>query len=130
MPAALLTSRYSGHLGRMFGFGALLAVIAAVLGILSPPPIGPVGDPDMEVTKPPFYFYWLYAAEDWFGVRAILYGGVVSFALLVLVPFVDRSPLRALRRRPIMFATGALVLVALVALSLLVALTPPVKHAE
>jgi len=130
VPEARLTARYSGHLGRMFGFGALLAVVAAVLGLVVPPPIGPVADPDMEVTKPPFYFYWLYAAEDWFGVRAVLYGGVVFFVLLVLVPFVDRSPLRALRRRPVMFAMGALVLVALVALSLLVALTPPVKHGE
>lgn len=130
VPHELLSARYSGHLGRMFGFGAFLALVAAVLGLLSPPPIGPVADPEMEVTKPPFYFYWLYAAEDWFGVRAILYGGVAFFVMLVFVPFVDRSPLRALRRRPVMFAAGVVVLIALVVLSFLVAFTPPVKHAE
>ncbi len=130
VPEAQLTARYSGHLGRMFGFGALLAVLTAVLGLVVPPPIGPVADPEMEVTKPPFYFYWVYAAENWFGMRAILYGGAFFFALLVLVPFVDRSPFRALRRRPVMLALGAFVLIALVALSLYVALTPPEKHAE
>lgn len=125
-----LTARYSGHVGGMIGLGALLTAAAAGLSLRFPPAIGPVADPEMEVTKPAFYFLWLYAAEDWFGVRAVLYGGIAFFALLALVPLVDRSPFRGLRRRRVMFAAAAIVLVALIALSLFAALTPAVKHAE
>jgi quinol-cytochrome oxidoreductase complex cytochrome b subunit len=128
--ASQLTARYLGHLGRMFGFGLLIAAIAAVLGLIFPATLGEAPDPSMEVTKPPFFFYWLYAFEDWFGLRAILYGGVSFFAVLLLVPFVDRSPWRSLRRRPVFAALGGLALVALVVLSFIVFFSPVVEHLE
>ncbi len=130
VPAAQLTARYSAHLDRMLGFGLLIAILAAVLGQILPPALGQAPDPDMEITKPPFFFYWLYAFEDWFGVRAILYGGAAFFALLLLVPFVDRSPWRSLRRRPVFAVLGALVLIALVVLSLIVFLSPVAQHLD
>ena len=130
VPAAQLTTRYSAHLGRMLGFGLLAAIIAAVLGQILPPTLGQVPDPAMEITKPPFFFYWLYAFEDRFGVRAILYGTVAFSALLLLVPFVDRSPWRSLRRRPVAAILGAVVLIALVGLSLIVFFAPVAKHLE
>ena len=128
VPAAQLTARYSGHVGRMVGFGLVLAAIAAVLGLLFPPTLGQAPDPSMEVTKPPFFFYWLYAFEDWFGVRAILYASIAFFALLLALPFADRSALRGLRRRPVVAVLGALVLVALVVLSLIVFFSPVTEH--
>jgi ubiquinol-cytochrome c reductase cytochrome b subunit len=128
VPAAQLTARYSGHLARMLGFGALVAVVAAVLGLVIPPTLGEAPDPSMEVTKPPFFFYWLYAFEDWFGVNAILVASVAFFGGLALVPFVDRSPWRSLRRRPIFAVLGAVVLVGLVVLSLIVYFSPVAKH--
>lgn len=130
VPQAQLTARYLDHLGRMFGIGLLIAVAAAVLGLVLPPTLGEAPDPSMEVTKPPFFFYWLYAFEDWFGVRAILYGGVAFFAVLFIVPFVDRSPWRGLRRRPAFAALGALAIIALVALSLIVFFSPVAAHLE
>lgn len=128
VPSSQLTARYSTHLKWMVGGGLLAAVIAAMLGVVSPPPLGPVPDPTMEVTKPPFFFYWLYALEDWFGVRAVLYGGLAFFAALLLVPFVDRSPWRSLRRRPVFAAIVAVALVVLVVLSLIVFFAPVAQH--
>lgn len=130
VPASQLAARYSGHLGRMLGIGLLIAAIAAVLGLVFPPALGEAPDPSMEVTKPPFYFYWLYAFEDWFGLRAILYGGVAFFAALLVVPFVDRSQWRSLRRRRVFAALGALALIALVTLSLIVFFSPVTAHLE
>ena len=130
VPAAQLAARYSGHLGRMFGFGLALVAVAAVLGLVLPPTLGEAPNPSMEVTKPPFFLYWLYAFEDWFGVRAILYGGLAFFAALLVVPFVDRSHWRSLRRRPVFAALGALVLMALVTLSLIVFFSPVAQHLE
>ena len=114
----------------MFTGGLVVVAIAAVLGVVFPPVLGEVPDPTMEVTKPPFYFYWLYAFEDWFGVRAILYGGTAFFALLLVVPFVDRSRWHSLRRRPIFAALGVLVVIALVLLSLMVFFSPVASHLE
>lgn len=130
VPSVQLTARYSGHLGRMLGFGALIAVAAAVLGLVLPPTLGEPPDPAMEVTKPPFFFYWLYAFENWFGVRAILVVGLGFFALLAALPFVDRSPFRSLPRRRIVAALGALLLIAIVALSLVVFFSPVATHLE
>lgn len=128
VPAAQLTARYSAHVGRMIGYGALIVAAAAVLGLVVPPPLGPVPDPEMEVTKPPFAFFWLYAFEDWFGVRAILYAGLAFFGLLALVPFVDRSLFRAPPRRLAVFATGALALSLIIALSIYVSTSPVTAH--
>jgi ubiquinol-cytochrome c reductase cytochrome b subunit len=130
VPTAQLTARYNTHLRWMLGGGLVIAAVAAVLGVVFPPTLGEAPDPAMEVTKPPFFFYWLYAFEDWFGVRAILYGGVAFFLALVLVPFVDRSQWRSLRRRPVFAALGALALIALVVLSLLVLFSPVKAHLD
>jgi ubiquinol-cytochrome c reductase cytochrome b subunit len=128
VPAAQLTARYSGHLARMVGFGALVVLAAAVLGLVFPPTLGDAPDPSMEVTKPPFFFYWLYAFEDWFGVRAILVAGLGFFGLLAIAPFVDRSAFRSLGRRRVAAVVGALVLIAVVALSLIVYFSPVAQH--
>lgn len=130
VPPAQLTARYSTHLVRMLGFGLVLAAAAALLGLVFPPTLGQAPDPSMEVTKPPFFFYWLYAFEDWFGVRAILYGSIAFFAVLLVVPFVDRSQWRSLRRRPVFAALGALVLIALLTLSAIVFFSPVAQHLE
>ena len=130
VPVAQLTGHYSAHLRLMLAGGLGVAAIAAVLGVVLPPALGAAPDPDMEVTKPPFFFYWLYAFEDWFGVRAILYGGITFFAALLLVPFVDRSPWRALLRRPVIGALAALALAGLAVLSLIVFFAPVTQHLD
>ncbi len=128
LPRARMDARYSTHLRVMFGYGAALLALAATLGVVWPQPVGPAPDPTLEVTKPAFVFYWLYPFEDWFGVRGIVYAGVAFFGLLALVPFLDRTPLRGLRWRPLIAVLGAVLLVAVVTLSILTAVQPTAQH--
>ena len=128
LPAALESSRYSHHALKMLRYGLGLLVVAGILGLLFVQPVGPVPDPSREYTKPPFLFYWLYPFEDWFGVLGIAYAGALFFGLLAIVPFVDRSPWRGMRRRRVIVALGIVLLVAMVALSIMTAVQPATRH--
>jgi ubiquinol-cytochrome c reductase cytochrome b subunit len=130
LPRERLGGSYRQHLRKMAGYGLVLLGLAGVLAVVYPPAIGEVADPSMEVTKPAWMFYWLYAFEGPFGVRGILYAGIVFFGLLVLVPFLDVSPWRTPGRRAVALVVAAVVLLAMVALSLYVWLSPVVEHLE
>lgn len=130
LPPQRETGRYQTHLRLMLGYGLAVVALAGTLGVLFPQKIGPAPDPTLEVTKPPFVFYWLYAFEDWWGVQGILYAVIASFGVLALLPFIDRTPARALRRRPIIAALGLVMLVAIVALSIKVGTAPVAQHLE
>ena len=128
LPKTRMTARYSSHLRLMVGYGVALVALAGVLGVVWPQPIGPAPDPTMEVTKPPFVFFWLYPFENWFGVRGIVYAGAAFFGLLAVLPFIDRTPLRSWRRRPVVAALGTVLIVALIGLSILTAVQPTAQH--
>ena len=128
LPKAQQTAKYSTHLRLMVGYAVVLLAVAGMLGVVFPQPIGPAPDPTIEVTKPPFVFFWLYPFEDWLGVRGIVYAAAGFFGLLALLPFLDRGPFRSLRRRPFTAAFGTILVVAVVALSILTAVQPTVQH--
>lgn len=128
LPGELANSRYSTHVRLMIGYGLALLGLVGALGVIFPQPIGPAPDPTIEVTKPPFVFFWLYAFEDWFGIRGILYAAIGFFGLLALVPWLDRTPARRISRRPATLVLGAVLLVVFVTLSMLVALAPAAQH--
>lgn len=128
LPPERETGHYPTHLRLMVGYGLALLGLAGTLGVLWPAQVGPAPDPTMEITKPPFLFYWLYAFEDWFGVQAILYAAIAFFGVLALLPFLDRTPLRSLRRRPLVAALGVVLIVLIVAFSIKVALAPVQPH--
>jgi ubiquinol-cytochrome c reductase cytochrome b subunit len=128
LPKSLVQGHYPTHLRLMIGYGMALVALAGAIGLIWPQPIGPAPDPSLEITKPPFLFYWLYAFEDWFGIPGILYAGIAFFGLLIAVPIADFGPARALRRRPIIAVLAAVFLLAIVALSIYVGLQPPAKH--
>ena len=128
LPEEKETGHYPTHARIMVGYGLALLGLAATLGVVFTQGIGPAPDPTMEITKPPFIFFWLYAFEDWFKVQGIFYAAVVFFGFLVLLPFIDRSPWRAMRRRPVVMAIGAALLVAILVLSITVAIAPVKAH--
>ena len=122
--------RFSAHLRRMGGYGLWLLALAGLFALIWPAPLGYVPVPGQEVTKPPGMFFWLYAFEDWVGIAGLFWSPTAFFALLALVPFLDRSPYLAPRRRPVALTLGAALLLFLIGLSLYVALTPPVSHIQ
>ncbi len=128
LPEEKETGHYPTHARIMVGYGLALLALAATLGIIFTPGIGAAPDAAMEGTKPPFLFFWLYAFEDWFKIQGIFYAAVVVFGFLALLPFIDRSPWRALRRRPVIMAIGVALIIAIVVLSIMVAVAPVKSH--
>ncbi len=128
LPKEQMTAKYSTHLRLMVGYGTAIVALAGILGLLFPPAIGSAPDPSMEVTKPPFMFYFFYAFENWLGIPGILYSAVGLFGLLAVLPFIDRTPLRHLRKRPIALILGTLLLAAVIALTIYVTVSGTGKH--
>lgn len=119
---------FAAHIRRMIGFGLILFAVAAVLSYFFPAPLGLKAVPGEEVTKPPWMFLWLYPVENILGVAGILYGGIVFFILLALVPFIDRSPWLAPSKRRGMIIAGIVTIVILAALLVLAIISVPVTH--
>ena len=119
---------FTHHLRRVGAFGLVLLGLLSILAVLFPPPVGPTPVAGIEVTKPMWPFWWMFTLENWFGLPAILWGGVVLFGLLFAVPFIDRNPKRSWRARPVAMALGAVVIVTLIVLTILMAVTTPAAH--
>lgn len=62
---------FTSHLGHIGLWGGVLLGIALVLTALFAPGLGPQGVEGIEITKPPWYFVWLYQPENWFGLNAL-----------------------------------------------------------
>jgi ubiquinol-cytochrome c reductase cytochrome b subunit len=119
---------FTSHLQRVGAFGLGLFGVLGLLAVLWPQPIGPTPIEGIEVTKPPWEFLWMFTLENWFHLQAILWGGTVLFALLILLPFVDRSPYRSWRRRPVVIPATVLVVLVLAVLTVLAVVTPAESH--
>lgn len=124
----VLASTFNLHLRKMVGYGFLLTAIAAVLALALPAALGPTITPGVEVTKPPWLFWWLYAFENWWGIKALFWVAVAAPLLLALVPFLDRSPSRRPRERGWVIGAAAAGIAALVSLTIYVALSPVAQH--
>lgn len=126
--AAEPTEPFTGHLRRLIALGITLAGVLGVLAVLLPAPLGSTPVPGIEVTKPPWMFWWPFTLENWFGIAAIAWGMIAFFVLLALVPFLDRGPERRWRRRPVAMIIAAVVVVVLIVLTILMAVTPAQVH--
>ena len=127
-PAAEPTEPFTHHLRRVAAFGLVLTGILGVLAVLRPPPVGPPPVEGLEVTKPPWNFWWMFTLENWVGLSGILYGGGALFLLLVILPFVDRNPHRFWRNRPVAMTISLVVVFTVAALTVLMAFTTPQTH--
>lgn len=119
---------FTHHIRRVVAFGLVALGGFGLLALLFPPVVGPTPVEGIEVTKPMWIYWWMYTLENWFGLSAIVWGSGILFGLLIVVPFVDRSPNRYWRDRKIALVLGALVLVAFVILNLLMLGTTPESH--
>jgi ubiquinol-cytochrome c reductase cytochrome b subunit len=119
---------FTHHLLRISTLGLVLLGGVGVLAVLFPPGVGPTPVEGVEVTRPPWLYWWMFTLENWIGLSGILWGTGVLFALLVAVPFIDRRPERRWRRRPVAMALGVLVIAVLIVLTVLEAVTTPAEH--
>jgi ubiquinol-cytochrome c reductase cytochrome b subunit len=122
------TEPFTHHLRRLGAFGLVLLGAVGILSVLAPPAVGPAPVAGLEITKPPWNFWWMFTLENWFGLTGILYGSGVLFLLLIALPFVDRSPRRYWRDRPVAMALGLLVLLALALLTVVMPFTTAETH--
>ena len=121
---------FTHHLRRIGAFGLVVIGALAAAAVLWPRGIGPTPVEGIEVTKPPWMFWWLFTLENWVGLKGIVWGTGSLFGLLVALPFVDRGPQRWWRRRPVAMILAGVVLAAIVVLTLLMAATTPAQHLE
>ena len=122
------TVPFTTHVSHIGRWALVVLGVALVLVALAPAQLGAAGITGIEITKPPWYFLWLYPLENWFGLDPLwIVPGALSLGLLA-VPFLDRSRERDPRRRPLWMAIGALVLLAWLFLTIYGALTEPVAH--
>ncbi len=127
-PAAEPTEPFTHHLRRIAAFGIALLGLLGLLAILAPPEVGPAPVAGIEITEPLWNFWWMLTLENWAGLPSILYGQLALFALLIILPFIDRNPNRYWRRRPIAMTIALAVVLVMVALTLLMAVTPAQQH--
>ncbi len=119
---------YNTHVRTMVGWGLVAFAAVAAVAFFLKPELGPKPTPGIEVTKPMWMFLWLYSIEDWLGIKGLLYAPTALFALLALVPFIDRGSFRAPSRRKAMMVYGALLLLVLVGLVTYAEFSKPVAH--
>ncbi len=119
---------FTSHLKHIAKWGLVLLGATLLLSGLAPAGLGPAGVEGIEITKPPWYFLWLYPWEDWLGLKALYILPAILTVGLLAIPFLDRSKERDPRRRKLWMAFGVLVLLALVGLTIYGAVTVPVSH--
>lgn len=118
------TDRFPHHLRRLTGVVLLVWAGIGVLAALLPPGIGYPAIEGVEVTKPYWPFLWIYAAENAMGLTGMIVAPAVLFALLLVVPALDRGT----RRPAWVVALGAATLAALVGALTYGAFAPQMQH--
>ncbi|WP_078585390.1 cytochrome b N-terminal domain-containing protein [Streptomyces anulatus] len=119
---------FTAHLKRVAAFGLVLLGVLSLLGVLVPPVVGPTPVAGIEVTRPLWMFWWFFPMEQWFGVASIAYVIAGVFALIFLVPFLDRGPKRHWRERKLALGTALVLLLALAAITIQVWIANPKGH--
>lgn len=127
-PSGEPTEPFTHHLRRISAFGLVLLGVLGLVAVVWPPGVGQSPVEGLEVTKPPWSFWWMFTLENRFGLKGILYGQVAFFGLLAALPFVDRNPHRYWRRRPVAMAIGVVVFAAMVTLTILMVFAPAKQH--
>jgi quinol-cytochrome oxidoreductase complex cytochrome b subunit len=101
------------------GFGIAIMIIG-VIGLFNPVGLGPPADP-MDTpadTKPEWYFLFLYQLLKFIPKGIGASAPVVALLLLAVWPFIDSKPDKTLRARRIRWIVSAVVLLAIIALTI------------
>ena len=105
----------------------------ASLAVLFPAPLEPQADPTDSTynPRPEWYFYFVFQMlkifEGGFEIVGTVVLPTITGLLLLLVPFLDRGPMRDPKKRPVMMALAAVFVVSVVVLTLAGARAPIVN---
>ena len=119
---------FTSHLKHIGAWSLVMVGVALLLSGLAPAGLGPAGVEGIEITKPPWYFLWLYPFENWFGLWPLWAAPAILVSVWLAVPFLDRSPERDPRRRRLWIAIGAVAIIGWIVLTVYGAVTVPVEH--
>ena len=122
------TLPFTMHLAYLGEFALVFLGAVVALAVLLPPAVGPIPVEGIEVTKPPWPFLPLFAIENWVGIPGLFWASTILFALLLLVPLIDRSRETSPRKRWHLVALGVMLVLLLVGLGILAWLTPGEQH--
>jgi ubiquinol-cytochrome c reductase cytochrome b subunit len=121
--------RFTEHLKTIGQLSLAVLGLLVLLAVFLPPSVGSVPVAGLEITKPPWEFWWMFTLENWMSVQGILWGGAALFIILALVPILDRNPeKRWWRQRKLAISIGILVILAWGVLTILMPLLPQKAH--
>ncbi len=123
-------SYFDVHFRQLIGYGLLIAALAALLALLAPAALGEEVVTGEEVTKPPWLFLWLVALETWWGIRALLWASIIAPLVILIVPFLDRTPYRHILNRKWVLVLSVMVLLVWLALTVYASVIPAGEHLE
>jgi ubiquinol-cytochrome c reductase cytochrome b subunit len=63
---------FTHHLRRIATLGLVLTGGLGLLALIFPPGVGPTPVEGIEVTKPPWMYWWMFTLENWIGLSGIL----------------------------------------------------------
>ena len=113
-----------------FGIFIVLIGLAAFIGVAVEPPADP--NDSTYIPRPEWYFLWLFqllkyfpGQIEWIGTAVF---PTVAVLILLLLPFIDRSPYRYWRKRRLAIILGTVATLSLIALTLLAVVTTPANE--
>jgi len=119
---------FSAHMRKVLGYGLAVVGLLSFLAIVYPAALLPGPYDGVELTKPPWFFLWLYGFENLFGIWALIFAPGILITGLILVPIIDRNPDSPAWLRKLIVWGYLGVLAGLLTLIIMVALTPGQSH--
>ena len=119
---------FTSHMAHIGKWTLVLLGAVLLLAGLAPVGLGPIGVEGIEITKPPWYFLWLYPWEDWIGLKALYIIPAIMTVALLAIPFLDRSRERDPRRRKAWMAIAVAALLVWGGLTIYGDVTEPATH--
>ncbi len=122
------SGRFLFHIRRVIAHGFFFLALAGIFALVWPAELGYPAIEGAEVTKPPFFFLWIYALENWFGIHALVFGSPIVYLLLFLPPIIDRQPSTLPRDRIGILSLGFGVILLLLVLATYAWIAPAQQH--
>ncbi|MFQ5778806.1 MAG: cytochrome b N-terminal domain-containing protein [Terriglobia bacterium] len=121
-------SNFQVHLRKLAALGLLFFAGAALLAVFSPAPLLSEGVSGVEITKPPFFFLWIYAVENFLGLTGLVVVPPLVYVLFFLPPLIDRKPSARPGDRKLILGLGFGLMLVLLALAVYAKLAPAQQH--